>query len=100
MQKSVCPSIDFAMTSFADVYRARTVGVVLTGMGRDGTSGCRAIQRAGGRVICQDRDTSMVYGMPGSVVESGIEAGVLPLPEIAHGIVHHIEQVNSTGAPA
>ena len=100
MKKSVCPSIDFAMTSFAEAYRGRTVGVVLTGMGRDGTSGCRAIQRAGGRIICQNEGSSMVFGMPGSVVENGIEAEVLPLGDIAHGIVQHIEQLNETGVPA
>ncbi len=96
-QRSVCPSVDFAMTSFAEVYRGRTVGVVLTGMGRDGTAGCRAIQHAGGHIICQDENTSMVYGMPGSVVEDGIAAEVLPLEEIAHGIVHNIDKMKSTG---
>lgn len=96
-QRSVCPSVDFAMASFADVYGERTVGVVLTGMGRDGTAGCGAIQRAGGRIICQDESTSMVYGMPGSVVESGIDTEVLPLEEIAHGIVHSIDEMKSTG---
>ncbi len=96
-QRSVCPSVDFAMTSFAEVYRERTVGVVLTGMGRDGTAGCGAIRRAGGRIICQDENTSIVYGMPGSVVESGIDVEVLPLEEIAHGIVRGIDEMKSTG---
>jgi two-component system chemotaxis response regulator CheB len=96
-QRSACPSVDFAMTSFADVYGERTIGVVLTGMGRDGTAGCGAIRRAGGRIICQDERTSMVYGMPGSVIESGIGAEVLPLDEIARGIVHGIDEMKSAG---
>ena len=96
-QRSVCPSIDFAMTSFADVYRERTVGVVLTGMGRDGTAGCRAIRQSGGRIICQDESTSMVFGMPGSVAGSDIGVEILPLQEIAHGIVHTIGELKSTG---
>lgn len=96
-RRSVCPSVDFAMSSFADVYRERTIGVVLTGMGRDGTAGCGAIHRAGGHIICQDERTSMVYGMPGSVVGSGIDVVVLPLEDIAGGIVHRIDEMKSTG---
>ncbi len=99
-QKSVCPSVDFAMTSFAEVYRDRTMGVILTGMGRDGTAGCNAIRRWGGRVICQDGSTSMVFGMPASVVESGVEALVLPLHEIAHGIIQNINSLKATGISA
>jgi two-component system chemotaxis response regulator CheB len=99
-QKSACPSVDFAMTSFAEVYRDRTMGVVLTGMGRDGTAGCNAIRRWGGRVICQDGSTSMVFGMPASVVESGIEVSVLPLHEIAHGIIQNINELKATGISA
>jgi two-component system chemotaxis response regulator CheB len=73
---------------------------VLTGMGRDGTAGCKAITRSGGRVICQNEGTSMVFGMPASIVESGIEAEVLPLEEIAHGIVRQMDALHKIGAHA
>ncbi|MBN2069974.1 MAG: chemotaxis-specific protein-glutamate methyltransferase CheB [Candidatus Krumholzibacteriota bacterium] len=93
LQKTACPSIDFAMTSFAPVFRDRMIGVVLTGMGKDGTAGCASIKKYGGKVICQDRSTSLIYGMPGSVESEGLADRVVPLCEIADVIV---EMVNET----
>jgi two-component system chemotaxis response regulator CheB len=63
------------------------LAVVLTGMGRDGVAGCERVRAAGGAVLAQDRATSVVWGMPGLVAESGLADAVLPLdrmaPEIA-----------------
>ncbi len=75
------PSLDALFASVADAAGAEAVGVVLTGMGRDGAKGVAAIRAAGGRVIAQDEGTSDVYGMPGAAVEAGARM-ILPLDEI------------------
>lgn len=83
----VRPSVNVTMESVASVYGASTLGVVLTGMGSDGTRGSSLIKAAKGRVIVEDESTCTVYGMPGSVVEAGGADKVVPLPEIASEIV-------------
>lgn len=76
------PSADHLLDSAAKVYGRYTLGLVLTGMGRDGAGGCEAIAKAGGTVIAQDHDTSVVWGMPGTVARAGLCSAVLPLDEI------------------
>lgn len=93
LQKSVCPSLDFAMTSFSTVFKEKLVGVVLTGMGRDGTAGASAIKRNNGKIICQDEATAMIYGMPGSVTESGHADEVIPLDDVADRIVENVNEI-------
>ena len=92
LQRSACPSIDFAMTSFAPVFRKRTIGVILTGMGRDGTAGSESIRKYGGSIICQDSDTSLIFGMPGSVVAKGLASKTIPLADMAGEIMNCIDQ--------
>jgi two-component system chemotaxis response regulator CheB len=58
------------------------VATVLTGMGSDGLAGCRMVRSAGGVVIAQDQQTSVVYGMPKAVVDAGMADEVLPLDKI------------------
>ncbi len=65
------PSVDVLMHSVAAVARERAVGVILTGMGRDGARGLLAMREAGARTICQDEQSSLVYGMPKSAFEIG-----------------------------
>lgn len=91
--RTACPSIDFAMTSMASVLRRRLVGVVLTGMGRDGEAGCVAVRRYGGAVICQDRETSMIFGMPGAVIAAGLAHEIVPVEKIAEAIGRAVERV-------
>lgn len=76
------PSIDVMLASLAQSCGAEAVGVVLTGMGRDGAEGAAAIQREGGLAIAQDEASSVVYGMPRAVAEGGADL-VLPPVEIA-----------------
>lgn len=76
------PSCDVLLSSVAQAFGARAVGVVLTGMGRDGASGLRDIRKRGGHTIAQDEATSVVYGMPGEAVALGAAERVLPLDEI------------------
>jgi two-component system chemotaxis response regulator CheB len=92
-QRTACPSIDFALTSIAPIFKRRLISVILTGMGRDGEAGCDAVRKYGGRVICQDRETSMIFGMPGAVVSAGLAHEVLPVQEIADCIVREVEAV-------
>ncbi len=81
------PTVDSMMFSAAEVYGDKTIGVILTGMGNDGTKGMRAIKEKGGRTIVQDRDTCVVYGMPKTAVEQGVVDKVLPLNRIAAEIM-------------
>jgi two-component system chemotaxis response regulator CheB len=81
------PSIDCLFESVADVYRARAIGVILTGMGRDGAKGLSKIKNAGGLTIAQDAASSVVYGMPRVAYESGAASYQIPLLEIPNFIV-------------
>lgn len=76
------PSIDGLFCSLARVYGAKTIGVVLTGMGRDGTEGLRAIQQQQGYTIAQDEASSVVFGMPKYASDSGVVQQTLHLREI------------------
>ncbi len=75
------PCADVTFAAVAEAFRP-VLAVVLTGMGKDGLEGCRRIKRAGGRVIAQNEETSVVYGMPRAVVEAGVADFVLPLDRI------------------
>jgi two-component system, chemotaxis family, protein-glutamate methylesterase/glutaminase len=77
------PSADALLISAAEVFGAAVVALVLTGMGEDGLRGCEAVVQAGGRVIAQNRETSVVWGMPGAVTSAGLASSVLPLDRIA-----------------
>lgn len=81
------PAVDVTMQSVARFYGTSVIGVVLTGMGSDGTRGAALIKAAGGQIIAQDEATSIVYGMPRSVVEAGSADSVLPLEQIAGELV-------------
>jgi two-component system, chemotaxis family, protein-glutamate methylesterase/glutaminase len=81
------PSADVLFRSFAQVYGAGVLAVVLTGMGSDGLKGCRAVRQRGGTVLVQDAATSTVWGMPGAVVRAGLAHKVLPLGSIAPEIL-------------
>jgi two-component system, chemotaxis family, protein-glutamate methylesterase/glutaminase len=72
------PSIDVLLESLARSLGAEAVGVVLTGMGKDGAEGAAAIRQAGGLAIAQDEDSSVVYGMPRAVAEGGADFVLSP----------------------
>ncbi|MFO0591458.1 MAG: chemotaxis-specific protein-glutamate methyltransferase CheB [Polyangiaceae bacterium] len=73
------PSADRLFRSIATVAGSRAVGIILTGMGDDGTKGARAILDAGGTVIAESEETAVVYGMPGAAVRAGVVSEILPL---------------------
>lgn len=76
------PSCDTLLVSVAAVYGAKSIGVILTGMGTDGVQGMVKIKEKKGRTIAQDEETSIVYGMPGKAVEAGCIDRICPLPQI------------------
>lgn len=82
-----CPSADFALRSLARKHGAGAVGVVLTGMGRDGAAGLAEIAAAGGVTIVQDKPSSVVFGMPGAAIKAGAAQSVLPLACIAPALM-------------
>lgn len=77
------PSATFLFESAARRFGAAVTAVILTGMGRDGVAGLQRVRHAGGHVVAQDRDTSVVYGMPQAAVEAGVVDAVLPIEAIA-----------------
>jgi two-component system chemotaxis response regulator CheB len=89
-ENSVRPAVDVTMRTAASVIGDPLVGVILTGMGGDGAKGIEQIKGAGGRTIAQDEATSAVYGMPKRAVETGCVDRVLPIDDIASGILDTI----------
>ena len=78
-EHSCRPAVDILFRSVARIFGPHALAVVMTGMGSDGTEGAKAIREAGGEVIVQDQATSVVWGMPGSVVAAGQADQVCPL---------------------
>lgn len=77
------PSVDFLFHSLAAVYGERAAGVVLTGMGRDGAAGLKALYDKGAITITQDQESSIIFGMPRAAVNLGAARHVLPPDKIA-----------------
>jgi len=84
---SVRPSIDVAMKSAAEAYNGKVIGVLLSGMGRDGAEGLKAIKEKGGKTIAQDELTSVIFGMPKAAIEMSVVDKVVPLPDIVDEII-------------
>ncbi len=84
------PSADRLFRSIAEVAGSRGVGIILTGMGDDGTKGARAILDAGGTVLAESEETAVVYGMPGAAVRAGVVTEVLPLGGIGDYLANFV----------
>jgi len=83
----VRPAADPMMISAARAFGRKTIGVVMTGMGRDGAQGLAEIKKRGGITIAQDKETSIIFGMPKAAIELGVVDYIVPLDKIAETIV-------------
>jgi two-component system chemotaxis response regulator CheB len=72
--------------SVAATFGRAAVAVILTGMGRDGVDGLRAIRRAGGRTVAESEATAVVYGMPAAAVQAGLADFILPLDQVCAAV--------------
>ncbi len=84
------PSVDALMSSVAEFFPGRALGVILTGMGNDGLKGLTALKKTGGRIFAQNEETCVVYGMPKAVVDAGIADKVLSIEEMAGEIINAV----------
>ena len=80
------PSVDVMMNSVIKIYSKYTLGIIMTGMGRDGAEAIKELKIKGGFSIAQDEETCVVYGMPKAIVDAGYADVVLPLDNIANEI--------------
>lgn len=84
------PCVDVTMSSVAECYPGRSMGVILTGMGHDGKEGMRMIREKGGKTLAQNEETCTVYGMPKAVIDAGLVDKIAPIELIAAEIVNMI----------
>ncbi len=84
------PAVDVMMLSVARVYGTGAVGVIMTGMGRDGAAGMKAIKLAGGHTIAESEESAVIFGMPGAAIEEGAVAVVEPHDRIAAAIAEGV----------
>lgn len=87
------PAVDPLFETCAAAMGRNMLAVVLTGMGSDGREGARAVREAGGQVIAQDQQSSVVWGMPGAVAEAGLADEILPLKDIGPDIARRLRGV-------
>lgn len=90
-ENSVRPAADPLFRSVAKVFGGAVVGAILTGMGKDGTEGARALRAQGATILSEAPETCVVYGMPRVVFEAGLVDRQLPLYEMARALVHLVE---------
>jgi two-component system, chemotaxis family, protein-glutamate methylesterase/glutaminase len=81
------PSVDVMMESIVEVYKENTIGVLMTGMGRDGVDGMKLIKKYGGRTIAEDESTAVIFGMPGVAIAEGCVDRVAPNFKITQRIM-------------
>jgi len=86
-ERELCPSADLLFASVAEAVGRKALGVIMTGMGRDGVEGLKQLKAAGGRVLAQDEKSCVVFGMPKEAIAAGIVDRVVPLEQIAAAIV-------------
>ncbi len=76
------PSVDVMMESVSEVFGDKVLGVIMTGMGKDGFEGLKKVKAKGGYIIAQSEETCVVYGMPKAVVDAGLADSIVPLDKI------------------
>jgi two-component system chemotaxis response regulator CheB len=91
-ENSCRPAVDVLFRSVADAFKPHVLAVVMTGMGQDGLRGCEHIRELGGQILAQDQATSVVWGMPGFVANSGLADKVLPLDQLGPEILRRVRR--------
>lgn len=89
---SLKPSGDVLLSSISKVYGSNAIGVILTGMGRDGAEGLKQIKSAGGRTIAQDKSTSLIFGMPKMAIQMGVIDKIVPLGAISDELIRGLHR--------
>jgi two-component system chemotaxis response regulator CheB len=84
------PSVDVLFESAAEIFKARTLGIVMTGMGSDGMLGASCIKAQGGRIFTESEETCIVYGMPSAVVEAGFSDRSIRLDMLANAMMEAV----------
>jgi two-component system chemotaxis response regulator CheB len=92
------PSIDIAMQAAAEIFAANAIGVLLTGMGRDGAFGLLAIRRCGGHTIAQDEQSCAIFGMPRAAMQLLAVDEVLVPAQIALRLIDLVRQITGSAA--
>ncbi len=90
----VRPCVDYMMSSIAQIYQERVIGVILTGMGHDGAQGMSNIKNYNGYGIVEDKSTALVYGMPATTIKKNVYDEIIPLDQIGFKIIEIIEGRN------
>ncbi len=91
-EHNCCPAVDYLFRAAASIWQRQILGVILTGMGRDGLQGCQELKAVGSTVYAQDEEGCVVFGMPKAVAQAGLADRVLPLGRMAPAIVRHIKR--------
>lgn len=86
------PSVDYLFRSISEVYGSRALGVIMTGMGADGTRGLAAMKAKGSHILAQDEKSSTVFGMPGEAAKAGLTDEHIPLDQLASRIADLVRQ--------
>ena len=94
-ENSCRPAVDVLFRAAAEVYGGGVLAVMLTGMGYDGLKGSQAIAAKGGQIIAQDEATSVVWGMPGAVVQAGLANAILPIEKMSEEIIFRCRKIAS-----
>ena len=84
--------IDAMMRSVAEAAGRNSIGVLLSGMGRDGVEGLECIKKAGGKTIAQNEETSIIFGMPMEAIKKGVVDKVLPVERIPRAVIRMVEE--------
>jgi two-component system chemotaxis response regulator CheB len=92
------PSVDVLFHSVANIVDARAVGILLTGMGKDGAEGLLAMRKAGAHTIAQDEASSVVFGMPRAAIELDAAVEVVSLPNVPNRLGQALQR-RSAGGP-
>ncbi len=89
-ENSCRPAVDVLFRSVASTYGANVLAVIMTGMGQDGLLGCHKIMEANGQIIAQDKESSVIWGMPGAVANAGLAEELIPLNRMGDAIVRRV----------